>query len=491
MELNNDRQITISAGNSRRDTNWRQVALPVSDFYERLRTPVRSVETVEEYLKLPKTQQDDLKDVGGFVGGQLNGGRRKAAAMVGRDLITLDFDAVPANGTDDLLDRLDDLHAGYAVYSTRKHMDRAPRLRVILPLDRTVQPDEYEAIARRAADLIGISMCDPTTFEAERLMYWPSCCSDSRYVFQYADRPFLNADAMLKMYADWTDFSSWPQVPGAVSYPRQSVTFAMPDKVLEGSRVTTMVQMLGSMQAKGISDEAIRAAVERENEVKCNPPLTDDELEQMVFPALRRWPKGTAPYTAGRRDEAEIRAIKAALEQMQPEGSREYSRDDKGNGRLFANLSRNILRFVPEKKMWFFYDANRGAWSEDTGSIKARQQAKLIADALNMYACQSISDETAKMEYLKFAGTWQKNRTRDIVLKEAETEIPAILAEFDGDPWLLNCLNGVLNLQTGEFREHSPDDLLTKVAEVEYQPDTHCARWEAFLDEITLGDKEN
>lgn len=229
MKLNNDRWITISAGNSRRDTNWRQVALPVSDFYERLRTPVRSVETVEEYLKLPKAQQDDLKDVGGFVGGQLNGGRRKAAAMVGRDLITLDFDAVPVNGTDDLLDRLDDLHAGYAVYSTRKHMDHAPRLRVILPLDRTVQPDEYEAIARRAADLIGISMCDPTTFEAERLMYWPSCCSDSRYVFQYADRPFLNADAMLKTYADWTDFASWPQVPGAVSYQKLAVQQGDPE----------------------------------------------------------------------------------------------------------------------------------------------------------------------------------------------------------------------------------------------------------------------
>ena len=71
-----DRQITISVGASRRATNWQAQTLALSELYERLRLPARSTETMAEYLALPKGQQDDLKDVGGFVLGELRGARR-------------------------------------------------------------------------------------------------------------------------------------------------------------------------------------------------------------------------------------------------------------------------------------------------------------------------------------------------------------------------------------------------------------------------------
>lgn len=73
---------------------------------EKLKTPVRGAETLEQYLALPKSQQDELKDVGGFVGGTFEGDRRKAAGVVGRDLITLDLDNIPAGQTDDILRRV-------------------------------------------------------------------------------------------------------------------------------------------------------------------------------------------------------------------------------------------------------------------------------------------------------------------------------------------------------------------------------------------------
>lgn len=90
--------------------------------------------------------------------------------MVGRDLITLDLDNIPAGQTDDILRRVDGLGCAAAVYSTRKHSGYAPRLRVIIPIDRTGSADEYEPAARKLASLIGIEFCDPTTFEASRLM---------------------------------------------------------------------------------------------------------------------------------------------------------------------------------------------------------------------------------------------------------------------------------------------------------------------------------
>lgn len=221
MILQHDRQLQISAAGSRLATSWPVQQLWWSEFIERLQTPVRSTETLSSYLRYSKRKQDDLKDVGGFVGGVVDG-QRKAANVKGRDLLTLDLDQIPAGETDGVLRRLEALGCGYAVYSTRKHEPAKPRLRVIVPLSRTVTPDEYEPIARKLAEIIGISMCDPTTFQASRLMYWPSCCSDSQFVFQYGDKPLLSADGILSMYRDWKDVSQWPQVPGAQPVQKQA-----------------------------------------------------------------------------------------------------------------------------------------------------------------------------------------------------------------------------------------------------------------------------
>lgn len=218
-----DRQIIITTGNSRKDLNWKRQTMNVSELYERLRIPNKSTETLDEYMRMSKAKQDDLKDVGGFVAGSLNGGRRKANSVVGRDVITLDFDAVPALGTQCIIDSLNQMKVNYCIYSTRKHAPNKPRLRVLVPTDRTMTADEYEPCARRLAANIGIAMADPTTFECGRLMYWPSVCADSEYVFVTADAPFMKVETLLKSYTDWHDITQWPQVPGSFSYAKLAV----------------------------------------------------------------------------------------------------------------------------------------------------------------------------------------------------------------------------------------------------------------------------
>lgn len=218
--MEHDRQIIISTGNSRRDLMWKQTVLTIEELYTRLSTPVRGTETLQEYFHMNKAQQDSLKDVGGFVGGSLNGQRRKANNVTGRDIITLDFDNIPGWQTDLVVGKVEELNCSYCIYSTRKHTPSAPRLRIVIPLDRTVTPDEYEPCARRVASHIGSGMADPTTFEAVRLMYWPSCCADSDFIYRTKDAPLLSADFLLGTYADWHNFLSWPQVPGAVSYQK-------------------------------------------------------------------------------------------------------------------------------------------------------------------------------------------------------------------------------------------------------------------------------
>ena len=219
-----DRKITLTVGNNRRSVNWQPLDMMLSEFYEKLRTPLRSAETMAEYLALKKSEQDDKKDIGGFVAGSLSGIRRKAGAVTGRDIITLDFDNIPPGRTEDILRRVEGLGCGYCIYSTRKHTPATPRLRILLPFDRSATADEYEPAARYMAQKIGMEFADPTTFEAARLMYWPSCCSDSEYVFTFADKPMLSLDGILESYDDWCDVTKWPQVPGSENNYRRLAT---------------------------------------------------------------------------------------------------------------------------------------------------------------------------------------------------------------------------------------------------------------------------
>lgn len=208
LKLKYDGQVVIATGKNRFETNWKNKKLLWSSLVARLKTPVITQETYAEYLKLAKAEQDRIKDVGGFVGGTLTGGRRKAGSVATRQILTLDADFAPVDFFDTL-----ELLADYAccVYSTHKHSLETPRFRLLIPLDREVTPDEYEAIGRKVAEEIGIDYFDDTTYQASRLMYWPSVSSDGTYFYNYLDYPFLSADAVLKRYPDWTDTSYWPE----------------------------------------------------------------------------------------------------------------------------------------------------------------------------------------------------------------------------------------------------------------------------------------
>ena len=209
MNLENDGSVRIATGLRKTDTHWKNQTVMWSALLDRLSTPQRTAETVKEYASLDKGKRDLIKDVGGFVGGGLRGGRRKADRVDFRSLITLDADFAPADFV-----ALVDLafgDCGYCVYSTHSHNPPAAyRYRLILRLDREATAEEYEAAARAAAAMIGIDYFDDTTYQASRLMYWASCPIDGEYVFDYNDAPPVSLDNLLGYYKDWHDVSYWP-----------------------------------------------------------------------------------------------------------------------------------------------------------------------------------------------------------------------------------------------------------------------------------------
>ena len=125
--MQNDKIIKITTGTSRRAAVWNGQEMYWSDFLQRLSRPVRTQESFEQYKALPRPEQDSLKDVGGYVGGVLNGQRRKNENAGERYLITLDADTIEPGGTQKVLNTVSALGCAYAVYSTRKHEGAAPR----------------------------------------------------------------------------------------------------------------------------------------------------------------------------------------------------------------------------------------------------------------------------------------------------------------------------------------------------------------------------
>ena len=205
MTVQNDKALDIALGNSRKTKTWKNRPMQWSELLERLSKETRTPETVAEYKAMSRDRQSEVKDVGGFVGGYCNNGSRSDIRF--RSLLCLDADFADGELWNDW-----GLFYGHAaaVYSTHKHTPEKPRLRLVVPLSRDVTVDEYQAIGRRVADTLGIDKFDDTSYQPQRMMYWPSTSSDGEYVFEYIDAPMLNPDEVLSTYHDWRDISSWP-----------------------------------------------------------------------------------------------------------------------------------------------------------------------------------------------------------------------------------------------------------------------------------------
>ena len=203
--LKHDIELDIATGLSRKTKTWKNKPTKWSELLSRLESTTRTPETVAEYKAMSRDKQSDIKDVGGFVGGYCNNGSRSDIRF--RSVLCLDADFADA----ELWPDWELLYGNAAaIYSTHKHTNQKPRLRLVVPLSRNVTPDEYQAIGRRVADTLGIDKFDDTSYQPQRMMYWPSTSQDGEYIFKYTDAPMLDPDTVLATYHNWQDVSSWP-----------------------------------------------------------------------------------------------------------------------------------------------------------------------------------------------------------------------------------------------------------------------------------------
>lgn len=175
------------------------------------------------------------------------------------------------------------------------------------------------------------------------------------------------------------------------------------------------------------------------------------------------------------------------LEELDPMDTAKYPWNDIGAGHIFADFYQDRLRFVPERKVWFYYED--GIWKPDTGSLRAMKDCMELANLIYAFALK-IHDEDKRTVYMKYASRWHSHNNRVNILKDAQVYHPIPYGSFDADIYIFNCKNGTLHIDTGEFTEHRSTDLLTKMSPVTYDPNAYSERFSTYIDEIMDGDAD-
>ena len=175
------------------------------------------------------------------------------------------------------------------------------------------------------------------------------------------------------------------------------------------------------------------------------------------------------------------------LKELDPMDGRKYPWNDIGAGRIFADFYQDRLRYVPERKVWFYYD--NGIWQPDTGNLRAMLYCMDLANLMYAFALE-IKDEDKRKAYIKYSSRWQSHSNWVNILKDAQVHHPISYGSFDADIYIFNCKNGTLHIDTGEFTEHRSTDLLTKISPVVYDLTAYSERFATYIDEIMSGDAD-
>ncbi|MBS6028010.1 MAG: DUF4368 domain-containing protein [Negativicoccus succinicivorans] len=166
------------------------------------------------------------------------------------------------------------------------------------------------------------------------------------------------------------------------------------------------------------------------------------------------------------------------LKELDPMDASKYPWNDIGAGHIFADFFQERLRYVPERKMWFYYEG--GVWKLDKGNLRAMKYCMELANLMYTFALE-IKDEDKRKSYMKYASRWQRHNNRVNILKDAQVYHPISFCSFDADIYIFNCKNGTLHIDTGEFTEHHSTDLLTKISPVVYDPTAYSERFAKMI----------
>lgn len=154
----------------------------------------------------------------------------------------------------------------------------------------------------------------------------------------------------------------------------------------------------------------------------------------------------------------------------------EKGRTDVANARRFLNRFRDQVRFVFPWQKWLTWTGTH--WQIDNSGAVIRL-AMAVADSVWHDARASLTKDV-----VNFAVSTSGAGRLAAMLKLAAAEVSLSIEELDANPWFLNCLNGTVDLRTGELRPHRREDNLTKLTATKYDPNADSHSWDSFLEGV-------
>lgn len=156
---------------------------------------------------------------------------------------------------------------------------------------------------------------------------------------------------------------------------------------------------------------------------------------------------------------------------------------DVGNAGRLVDQYRDRIRYCYGPSQWMIWDGKR--WRPDERGRIVKLCKKTALDILDE---AKLALGKRQQELVKWAMASQRRERLTAMAVLAQPEVAVGPDELDTDPWAFNVLNGTIDLQSGDLRPHRREDLITKIAPVEYDAAATAPRFDRFLNEIFGGD---
>lgn len=272
-------KIELTSFQNRKNPRGSIEELSWEELKDRLRHPVITEESIDEYRAMTNEQRTDVKDVGGFVGGRMKGGKRSKNALENRTVLTIDADEANAHTVADFLLLNDTV---FCCHTTHTSTEDNLRLRWVFPLLRPVTPEEYRVLSSEVCTWVGVDTIDETTDQPERLMFWPSVSFDADFRFWEGGIRILDPDEILDRAEP---------LPDPVPQKEENIK-AGALNVPEGNRNKTVFSFAATLRGSGLDYQGIRSMVSDYNDRYCEPPLPEEELDTICRSICGRYRPG-------------------------------------------------------------------------------------------------------------------------------------------------------------------------------------------------------
>ena len=377
----------------------------------------------------------------------LPGTKRRKKSVQEATALVFDFDHLSEEDTARLFRLLEGrAFVAYTSYSHQAGGTDDCCFRVLLTVSRAILPEEYGRIWETGYAALG-QLADTKTKDISRIWYVASCPPERAALawVRSSDGVSMDVDGVL----------AWRRERDRAEPAKgKQTTLVLPTAPLgEGERNAGLTSLAGALRRRGMTEPGILAAISAENEVRCVPPLPNEELVAIARSVCTYDPENPLLIA---------------------------NRTDYGNGERLAWFARDELRYVSALERWLQWDGRR--WRPDG---KERVFTRAAAMVRTLAACAETVEDADEREALRRHAMRSESVSRLSSMLRVAGGLLAVQPELlDSQPWLLNCGNGTVDLRKREVRPHDRADLLTRIVPVDYDEGAACPLWERFLDRI-------